>query len=44
MPFSVLFFDCDSMDIVVCAERYDFLVWGNVVHYAAANTVDVKII
>lgn len=44
MPFSVFFFDCNPMDIVVCAERYDFLVGGNVMYYATANTVDVKVI
>jgi len=44
MTFSVLFFDCDPMDIVVCAEGYNLLVGSNVVYYAAADTVDVKVI
>jgi len=44
MSFSVLFFDCNSVDIVVRAERNDFLVRGNVVHYATTNAVNIKVI
>ena len=44
MPFSVLFFDCNPVDIVVCAERYDLQVRRNVVHYASSNSVNVKVV
>ena len=44
MSFSVLFFDCYSVDIVVCAERYDFQVWRDVVDYASSYAVNVKVV
>ena len=42
--FCVLFFDCDSVDVVVGAERYDFLVGGNVVDYASADSVNIEVV
>ncbi len=44
MPFSVRFLYGYSVDIVVCAERYDFFVWRNVVNYAASNPVNVEVV
>jgi hypothetical protein len=44
MSFSILFFDCNSMDIVVCAEWYDFLVWRDVVNDASSYAVNVKVV
>jgi len=44
MFFSVLLLDCNSMDVVIGAERYDFFVGRNVVNYATANSVDVEVV
>lgn len=44
MSFSVLLFDCDSVDVVVSAERYDFQVRRDVVDYASSNAIDIEVI
>ena len=44
MPFSILFFDSNPVDVIVCAERYDFLVGRNVVDHATADSVDVEVV
>ncbi len=42
--FRVRFLYGDSVHVVVGAERYDFEVRCNVVHNAAANPVNVKVV
>ncbi len=32
------------MDVVVCAERNDFLVRGYVVHNASSDAVDIEVV
>jgi len=40
----VFFLDLDSVDVVVGAEGDDFFVGCDVVDYATANAVDVKVV
>jgi len=44
VSFSVLLFDCDSVDVVVSAERYDFQVRGNVMDNASADTIYIEVV
>ena len=44
MSFSVGFFDCDAVDVVVGAERNDFQIWCDVVYDASADAVDVEVV
>ncbi len=44
VSFRVFFLDCDSVDVVVGAERYDFHVRRNVVDDAAADAVNIEVV
>ena len=44
MSFRILFFDGYSVDVVVGAERYDFLVRRNVVNDASPDAVNVEVV
>ena len=44
VSFSVSFFDCYAVDVVVGAERNDFQVWRNVVYDASSYAVNVEVV
>ena len=44
MSFSIRFFDCNSVDVVIGAEWYDFQIWCNIVYDASADAVDVEVV
>ena len=44
MSFSIRFFDCNAVDVVVGAERNDFQIWRDVVYDASTDAVDVEVV
>lgn len=40
----VFFFDCNSVDIVVCAEGNNFEVRSNVMNNATTNAVNIEVV
>ena len=44
MSFGKFFFNLNSVDVVVGAERYDFLVGSDIVHDAPSDSVNIEVV